>query len=80
MNTNKLVIDNPDKLLFGTASKPVKFRRGFEIGCGEVYPEINFTLPQMIIEESSWREIKNIYTEIIEEVCKRAVDLYAPAL
>lgn len=77
---NTLVIDNPDKLLFGRAVKPVKLKRGFEIGSGEVYPEINFTLPQMIIDEASWSEVRQIYKDIIEEVCKRAVDLYAPAL
>jgi methanol--5-hydroxybenzimidazolylcobamide Co-methyltransferase len=77
---NKLIIDNPDKLLFGRALKPVKLKRGFEIGNGEVYPEINFTLPRMIIDESSWSEVRQIYKDIIDEVCKRAVDLYAPAL
>ncbi len=79
-NYTKLLIDSPDKLLFGKAPKPVKLKRGFEIGSGEVYPEINFTLPQMIIEESNWKEIKDIYLEIITEVSKRAVDLYAPGL
>jgi methanol--5-hydroxybenzimidazolylcobamide Co-methyltransferase len=80
MILDKLIIENPDKLLFGCAPKPVKFKRGFEIGSGEVYPEINFTLPQMIIDKSSWSEVKQIYKDIIEEVCKRSVDLYAPAL
>ncbi len=80
MNSNKLIIDSPDNLLFGKAPKPVKLKRGFEIGSGEVYPEINFTLPQMIIDESNWNEIKDIYKDIITEVCKRAVDLYTPAL
>lgn len=80
MKQNKLIINSPDDLLFGRAPKPVKFKRGFEIGSGEVYPEINFTLPQMIIDEPNWNEIRNIYYEIITEVCKRAVDLYTPAL
>jgi methanol--5-hydroxybenzimidazolylcobamide Co-methyltransferase len=80
MNTDKLLIDNPDNLLFGKAPKPVKLKRGFEIGSGEVYPEINFTLPQMIIDESNWSEIKDIYREMATDVCKRAADLYAPAL
>lgn len=80
MNTTKLFIDSPDNLLFGKAPKPVKLKRGFEIGSGEVYPEINFTLPQMIIDETSWTEIKDTYKEIITDVCRRAVDLYAPAI
>ncbi len=84
MNTiienSKLIISDPDKLIFGSAPYPVKCKRGFEIGNGEVYPEINFTLPRMIIEESSWKEVKTIYTEIIGEVCKRAIELKTPAL
>ncbi len=80
MNTDKLLINNPDNLLFGKAPRPVKLKRGFEIGSGEVYPEINFTLPQMIIDESNWNEVRDIYREIITDVCKRAAELYAPAL
>ncbi len=80
MNIDRLIINNPDALLFGKSPRPVKLKRGFEIGSGAVYPEINFTLPQMIIDESNWNEIRDIYREIITEVCKRAVDLYAPAL
>lgn len=80
MNSTKLIIDSPDNLLFGKAPRPVKLKRGFEIGSGEVYPEINFTLPQMIIDETNWKEIRDIYRDIITEVCRRGVDLYAPAL
>ena len=80
MNSDKLVINDPAELLFGRAPKPVRLKKGFEIGSGEVYPEINFTLPQMIIDESNWNEIRNIYREIVTEVCKRSVDLFAPAL
>ncbi|HSD64361.1 MAG TPA: methyltransferase MtaB domain-containing protein [Ignavibacteriaceae bacterium] len=80
MTFDKLTIAEPGDLIFGRAPKPLKFRRGFEIGSGQVFPEINFTLPQMIIDESSWQEVKQIYKDIIEEVCKRAVDLYTPAL
>ncbi|OGU74248.1 MAG: methanol--corrinoid methyltransferase [Ignavibacteria bacterium RBG_16_34_14] len=76
----KLIISNPDELFFGLAPKPVKCQRGFEIGNGVVYPEINFTLPQIIINESTWKEVKSIYTEIIGEVCKRAIELKTPAL
>lgn len=76
----ELKINDPDKIIFGSAPYPVKCKRGFEIGNGEVYPEINFTLPQMIIDESSWQEVKSIYTEIIDDVCKRATELQIPAL
>jgi methanol--5-hydroxybenzimidazolylcobamide Co-methyltransferase len=76
----ELTITDPDKLIFGSAPHPVKCKKGFEIGNGEVYPEINFTLPQMIIDNSTWKEVKSVYTEIINDVCKRAVELKTPAL
>jgi methanol--5-hydroxybenzimidazolylcobamide Co-methyltransferase len=38
-------------------------------------PEINFTLPRMEIEESSWADVRGQYTRMIEGVCRRAVDL-----
>ncbi|MGE5798028.1 MAG: methyltransferase MtaB domain-containing protein [Ignavibacteria bacterium] len=76
----KLEIEEPSKLIFGKAPKPVKCKRGFSIGSGEVYPEINFTLPQMIIDDSTWNEIKSMYSDLINEICRRAVDLKTPAL
>lgn len=76
----ELTLTDPNKLIFGSAPNPVKCKRGFEIGNDEVYPEINFTLPTMIIDETTWREVKSIYSEIIQEVCKRAVELKTPAL
>jgi methanol---5-hydroxybenzimidazolylcobamide Co-methyltransferase len=76
----KLTITDPDKLIFGSAPHPVKCKRGFEIGNGEVYPEINFTLPTMAVDENTWEEVKSTYREIIQEVCKRAVELKTPAL
>jgi methanol---5-hydroxybenzimidazolylcobamide Co-methyltransferase len=76
----KLEIEDPDKLIFGKSPKPVKCKRGFSIGSGEVYPEINFTLPQMIIDESTWNEIKSIYSDLINEICRRAIDLRTPSL
>lgn len=76
----ELTITNPDKLIFGYAPYPVKCKRGFKIGSGEVFPEINFTLPSIIIDESTWNTVRSIYTEVIQEICKRAIELKTPAL
>jgi len=46
----RLTISHPDDLLFGIAPHPLVTRRGMIIGGGLVYPEINFTLPPMLVE------------------------------
>jgi len=75
-----LAIDRPDGLLFGRAPRPVHCGRGVEIGCGTVIPEINFTLPAIDIREETWPEVRAQYAEMVEGVCRRAVDLEVPAL
>jgi hypothetical protein len=45
----KLEIESPAKLIFAGTPEPVNCRKGFSIGKGEVYPEINFTLPQILL-------------------------------
>lgn len=75
-----LPISDTQDLVFGVAPRPVTCGRDVEIGKGQVLPEINFTLPQMSIDEGTWGEVKRQYSEIIQEVCQRAVDLHVPAL
>lgn len=75
-----LAIDNGKDLIFGYAPRSVKCGHDVTIGGGEVYLEINFTLPQMTIDERTWPEIRKQYSEMIEEICQRAVNLQAPAL
>ncbi len=75
MKYKKLVIDNPQDLLFGLAPKPVKTPRGLEIGGGQVYSELNFTLPTMSINENTIKEVNRHYAEIAEGALQRALDL-----
>ena len=75
-----LAINNPDDLIFGIAPKPLTTKHGMVIGGGQVYPEINFTLPMMTIEESTWGEVRRHYQEIITGVLKRAAELEAPGV
>jgi len=77
---DQLAISHPFDLIFGRTPRPVGCGRGVEIGAGQVFPEINFTLPPMIIEEKTWPEVRRQYTEMIQGVCQRAVDLKAPGL
>ncbi|MCX7014775.1 MAG: methanol--corrinoid methyltransferase [Candidatus Sumerlaeota bacterium] len=79
-NPNHLAIHNLDEFLFGKAPRPVRCGRGVVIGEGAVVPEINFTLPTIEILESTWPQVRRHYSEIIEGVCQRAVELEVPAL
>lgn len=75
-----LAIPNPDDLLFGIAPKPLTTKHGMVIGGGQVYPEINFTLPAMTIQESTWDEVRRHYQEIVTGVLRRAAELDAPGV
>ena len=77
---NKLAIENERDLVFGVAPKPVKTRSGMVIGGGQVYPELNFTLPPMNIEAGTMPEIRRHYTEIIDDAATRAAELEVPGL
>ena len=45
MKYKSLIINSAEDLMFGLAPKPVKPPRGLVIGGGQVYAELNFTLP-----------------------------------
>ncbi len=75
MKYKSLVISNPEDLIFGIAPNPVKSRRGLEIGGGQVYAELNFTLPVMSINNSTLPQVYGHYKEIAQGALERAVDL-----
>jgi methanol--5-hydroxybenzimidazolylcobamide Co-methyltransferase len=75
-----LEIASADDLLFGLAPKPLKTRQGLVIGGGTVYPELNFTLPPMIIEPSTMPNIFAQYRQIIADATRRAAELETPGL
>jgi len=77
MKYKSLVINNPEDLMFGIAPKPVKTHRGLEIGGGQVYPELNFTLPVMSINDGTLNEVYTHYREIAEGALDRAVQLHS---
>lgn len=73
-------IDSLERFVFGKAPHPVRAGRGVVFGNGIVIPEINFTLPPIEITELNWKSICQEYSEMIEAVCRRAVELETPAL
>lgn len=75
MKYKNLIITNPEDLMFGMAPNPVKTRRGLEIGGGQVYAELNFTLPVMSINESTLPQVYSHYREIVEGALERALHL-----
>jgi methanol--5-hydroxybenzimidazolylcobamide Co-methyltransferase len=75
MQYKNLVISNPEDLMFGIAPKPVTTRRGLVIGGGQVYAELNFTLPMMSINSNTLKEVYAHYREIAEGALERAVHL-----
>jgi methanol---5-hydroxybenzimidazolylcobamide Co-methyltransferase len=79
-NFERLAISNPADLRFGIAPKPLTTRQGLRIGGGIVYPELNFTLPPMFVNESTMPEVRAQYRQIISGALQRAVELETPGL
>jgi methanol--5-hydroxybenzimidazolylcobamide Co-methyltransferase len=76
----RLAINNPDDFIFGVSPHPVTLKNGLVIGGGQVYPELNFTLPNMTITADSMAEVRSQYTQMIQEASLRATELHAPGL
>ena len=77
---NKLAYNSLDEFVYGSAPNPVKTKGGLIIGGGEIYPEVNFTLPPLDINEGTMPQIIEIYKEMINGVLKRAKELYVPGI
>lgn len=65
-------------LLYANARHPVSLKNGMVIGGGILYPEVNFTLPSMNVEQGTMAEVLRQYREIITGICERARDLNCP--
>ena len=76
----RLAITDPADLRFGVAPKPLTTHRGMTIGGGIVYPELNFTLPPMLVNESTMPDVRVQYQQIITGALHRAVELETPGL
>lgn len=76
----RLAINRPEDLIFGTAPHPLATRMGMVLGGGTVYPELNFTLPPMLVTEATMPEVRRHYREIITGALERAAELEAPGV
>jgi methanol--5-hydroxybenzimidazolylcobamide Co-methyltransferase len=75
-----LAIQSLEQFLCGRTTHPVMLANGLTIGGGEVYPELNFTLPGMLVNAETMPEVRREYTQMITEATQRAVELHAPGL
>jgi methanol--5-hydroxybenzimidazolylcobamide Co-methyltransferase len=75
-----LSITDPNDLVFGRAPKPVDCGFGLRIGDGAVYPEVNFTLPPMSLDESTRPAALRVYEDMAGHVITRALALKVPGL
>jgi methanol--5-hydroxybenzimidazolylcobamide Co-methyltransferase len=77
---SKLAIADPHDLRFGVSPRPLKTRRGMTIGGGIVYPELNFTLPNMEITAATMPDVLAEYRQMITGALSRAAELEPPGL
>jgi methanol--5-hydroxybenzimidazolylcobamide Co-methyltransferase len=80
MTVSDIAISDPASLVFGVAPKPVKCGFELTIGGGQVYPEVNFTLPPLKISDETWPTVLTHYRTIASEVLRRALELQVPGI
>ena len=80
MTYSSLAIPEASRLVFGSAPKPVECGFGLKIGAGQVYPEVNFTLPAITISVETWTEVMAHYEEMAKNILQRAISLQVPGL
>ena len=75
-----LAIPNQDQFLYGACPHPLNCGLGLTLGAGQVFPEVNFTLPPMSITRETWAEVKAHYEEMAAQILRRAVSLAVPGI
>jgi len=77
---NSLAYQGLNEFIYGKSLYPVTCKNGLVIGGGQIMPELNFTLPDMLITQDTMSEVLKQYQSMIEGACKRAKELYAPGM
>jgi methanol--5-hydroxybenzimidazolylcobamide Co-methyltransferase len=75
-----LAYAHADDMLFGQALHPVTAGHGVVIGGGAVWPEVNFTLPPMLIREETLELVRAEFRDMVTHILTKAVELQQPAL
>ncbi len=78
--SKEIAIDSIDQFVYGVCPKPVTTKRGLELGTGLVFPEVNFTLPAMNCTKETWPQVVGHYTEMVDDVIRRSIELEVPQL
>jgi methanol--5-hydroxybenzimidazolylcobamide Co-methyltransferase len=77
----ELAVGDAEELIFGRAPRPVRCGLGpLEIGGGEVFPEVNFTLPAMEVSEETWSDVVEQCRQMVDGILRRAAALRVPGL
>lgn len=76
----RLAVASAEDLIYGRAPAPVPCGMGLVIGGGQVFPEVNFTLPAIAVDESNWSAIVRHYEEMAANILKRAAALRVPGI
>ncbi len=75
-----LSIQDADQLLYGLCPNPLDCGFGLTIGGGQVFPEVNFTLPPMNMTDETWPEVVAHYQQMAEQILRRAASLEVPGI
>jgi methanol--5-hydroxybenzimidazolylcobamide Co-methyltransferase len=75
-----LAISSQDQLIFGTCPHPLACGLGLTLGAGQVFPEVNFTLPPISITSETWSDVTAHYEEMAAQILRRAVALAVPGI
>ena len=70
-----LAIPSQNQLVFGTCPHPLACGLGLTLGAGQVFPEVNFTLPPISITSETWSDVTAHYEEMAAQILRRAVAL-----
>ncbi len=76
----QLAIADQEALIFGNCPHPLPLKSGMVLGGGTVYPELNFTLPTMQVDDESWPKVRDHYRQIASGALLRAAELHAPGV
>ncbi len=75
-----LAISVQKELLYGVCPHPLECGLGLTIGAGQVFPEVNFTLPPMNMTDETWAEVVAHYDQMAEQILRRAASLGTPGI
>jgi len=76
----QLAITDTREMVFGRAPRPVSCGFDLTIGAGQVFPEVNFTLPAIEVTAATQNAVHAQYDEMARNILRRAVALRVPGI